>query len=107
MVPFNHLRPIGTGRACRSRPPLITQSYKTSGAGSRSKSKLPVESGPENGHGAAVAVVGGVGDELIIQRAVEALPDLKVIVGVQEETIADRPTGPVCRHGLPGLPAAG
>ena len=45
--------------------------------------KFPVESGTENGNRPAVAVKCWVNDKLVVQRSVERLPNLKIVVGLQ------------------------
>jgi hypothetical protein len=41
--------------------------------------KFPVEARREDGNGPAVAVKGGISDELVIQRAVDAPQDFEIV----------------------------
>src|ERR1700676_4139371 len=47
-------------------------------------SKFPMESRPENGYGASVAVERRVSHELVIQGRVNGFPDLKIVVSFED-----------------------
>src|ERR1700722_4637672 len=46
------------------------------------RSKLPMEARAEDGDGAAIAIEGGMVDELVIRSEMNGLPDLAIVIGL-------------------------